>query len=441
MITSQTDIQYKFVLPPADNQINDGDFDRGLTNWSLAGNSIATQDMNLKHTGIGSAELNPTNQANQYDHLFDDLGYSSSPRVLQDSHGTLHLIWVDDYESEILNIFYSQKSENGDWTDPIVVNPAHIHNSYIPEIAFGPDESLHVVWLDVADSTSNIYYASRTPDGIWSNVVDLLGPSYIWLPVENRKPEIAVDFQNTVHVVYGDQDGLWYINHPEAGTWSEPLRISFMGNPHEICIGPDDTLHVGYIEYRAYYRNRSVDGVWSNPEVLTTDYAYLPECAIDDMGTFRMIWRGSTNINYAERSVTGQWSSPIQINGDDSVYGVELVTSNNKAYVLWYGALGLKIRYQLEEGNWSPIYSLSSGNVGVGMDFTVKDEHVQAFWSEGEGWVETDLAYTEWDIPQTITNSMSQMVTLTGNLHNPTLSFFYQTTETGSSGIFQCENQ
>lgn len=442
MIASEEDTQYNFVLPPEDELIENGNFDEDLTDWISDGNKIPSQNLDVKHSGDASVSFNPVEIFNTSEFPFINSNRSVKPRIISDSQGTLHLVWSELGDASVNDISYSQKTITGGWTDPIVVNPVHTYSSYIPEIALGPDEGLHVVWLDDAGyaGTSNISYAFRSPDGIWSEVVDLPGPNYIWSPVENSRPEIAVDSQNTVHIVYGDQSGLWYINKPASGTWSVPLNISYYFSPHEICIGPDDTLHVGYLENQGvYYKSRSVDGVWSYPETIFTGYVYHLESTMDDFGIFYLTWRSAGEISYAERSPSGQWSSTIRINVDDGVYVHEIVTDNNRAYILWYGTEGLKFRYQFEDNTWSSIINLSSGHITNELDFSVSDDHVQAIWAQGEDWNTRDLVFSEWDIPQTVFGSLTQTITLPNTLHNPTLSFVYQSIDTGSDGTFSLE--
>lgn len=137
------------------------------------------------------------------------------PQVLQDAKGTVHLVY---YKGDPMHgdLYYTQSADEGmTWTDPKQVN--HKPHDAIArgairgaQIAFGPDGTLHVVWLG-SDSGPNgmpLYYTRKPVEAdefeaernLQGHTVDMDGGA-----------TIAADADNDVYV-------LWHAPEHEKST-------------------------------------------------------------------------------------------------------------------------------------------------------------------------------------------------------------------------------
>ena len=444
VISSGVDLLYPWILPPLDDVLDDGDFESGWEAWSCTSDALLSLTTVLKHTGAASAGLGQPQINTETTNLTNAIGDSNQPSAIQDTAGNTHLVWVDLYDNEP-HIFYRYKPIASAWTAPVVINPQHSGNSTLPELALGPDGTLHLVWLNYINPVGAIYYASRDPAGNWSTPADLTGLIYIlWTP-EFSSPNVAVDSQNTIHVSWGDQEGLKYINKPEAGAWSMAFEIGNEFSAHAMAVGPDDTLHVayGYLDGTGphiQYKDRSVGGDWGNPVLVMDGYCTEVEIAADNQGEVKVLVQDYNSVKYSERSVAGQWLAPSVFLASGVVYNIELVTDGDDAYVLWRESNEIKFRRQFGDF-WSPTFVLMTGSPAGspdrGLGLTAQADHIQAFWSvlDTLTW-DSDLFYREWDLPQMLASSLTQTVTLPAGLHKPTLSYLYASDQIGASGSF-----
>lgn len=251
------------------------------------------------------------------------VGTSYTPHLAVDSHGTVHMIWLDwvDLKPHTPYILYANKPAGGNWTS----------FSYLPgkptfsesAIAVGPDDKIHIVWSAAGDGT--IFYVSRTVSGSWSGVQlvssGLEGNSY---------PDVAVDLNGTVHVAwnYGnvfDQDnrGIYY-SMKSGSTWGSPVRI-YQNRYATNCLIESDIYGV-HVLMRSYETNDEVryvykptDEGWSSPQLLSSSM-YLQsveQLAGDGQTKLYLVWAQSDNITCSLNFMTftnkpegGSWSGP-----------------------------------------------------------------------------------------------------------------------------------
>jgi hypothetical protein len=109
---------------------------------------------------------------------------------------------------------YSNYTSTG-WSNSTVISDDYTHwntgSSKEPSIAIDNNDTIHVVWQDDTGywgGDTEILYVSNTGSG-WSNV-SCISDVYGWNDGSSDKPEIAIDINGTVHVVWEDtSNGEW----------------------------------------------------------------------------------------------------------------------------------------------------------------------------------------------------------------------------------------
>ncbi|MHA1379644.1 MAG: hypothetical protein ACTSRG_14830 [Candidatus Helarchaeota archaeon] len=195
--------------------------------------------------------------------------------------------------------------------------------SYYPNIAVDSEGNIHVVWYDYTPgkwgTDAEIMYANRTASG-WSNATVISDDSTLWNNGDSFYPSIAVDSEDNIHVAWQDST---------PGEWGT--------------------------DYEIMYANRTASG-WSNATVISDDStlwntgnSYDPSLAVDSAGNIHVAWRDTTDgewendieIMYAERTASG-WSNATVISDDSTLWNTgtsfspSLAVDNaNNVHVVW----------------------------------------------------------------------------------------------------------
>ena len=162
-------------------------------------------------------------------------GHSYHPSMAIDWNGIIHVVWSDDTPGlwgSDREIMYSNHTNGIGWSNPIVIsdNGGWWNNNYSahPEIAIDNNGAIHVVWWDqtwgIWGKDIEIMYVNYSVATGWSNVTvisDGYGGSY-WNQGDSLMPAIAIDNEsNTIHIVWEDStNGAW-------GTDSEIMYVNF----------------------------------------------------------------------------------------------------------------------------------------------------------------------------------------------------------------------
>ncbi len=174
-------------------------------------------------------------------------GNSLNPAVAVDSSNTVHVVW-DDYTDgpwgTDAEIMYAKQTTAMGWSNATIISDGYEGvywndgDSRNAAIAINSTNIIHVVWDDWTNGAwgtdREIMYAVYTTG--WSNATLLSdGQNNIfWNDGSSTDPEIVVDGNNVIHVVWEDgTDGLWgtdkdimYTEFTTATGWSLPLVIS-----------------------------------------------------------------------------------------------------------------------------------------------------------------------------------------------------------------------
>ncbi len=152
---------------------------------------------------------------------------SSGPPSVAAAGSNVHVVWYDlrDGNSEI---YYKRSTDNGStWgADIRLTNDGEV--SYLPTIAT-QGTSVHVCWYDGRDGNPEIYYKRSSDDGVtWGNDVRLTNE-----PADSYHPILAAS-NNNIHLVWYDlRDGnaeIYYKRTTDLGnTWSPDTGLTSDG--------------------------------------------------------------------------------------------------------------------------------------------------------------------------------------------------------------------
>lgn len=178
-----------------------------------------------------------------------DIGNGSLPAISSNA-GVCHLAYQNQGA-----IYYSFSSDfGGSWSAPAKVSGEGKTCSFA-SIAAGQDGSVNIVWQDKSGQSEEEIFYSRSSDAgrSWSNPVNISNT-----PTGSSEPKIAVGPDNAVHVVWVDalsgakSPDVYYVVSKDAGkTWSERGDLSntpgAASNP-AIAVSPEGTVHIAWLD-------------------------------------------------------------------------------------------------------------------------------------------------------------------------------------------------
>ncbi len=121
-------------------------------------------------------------------------------------------------------------------------------SSHMPEMAIDSNNNIHVVWQDLTPGNWEIYYKNSTDGGnTWSWAKRLT-----WTSANSGRPAIAVDSFNNIHIVfqdytYGNAEILYKKSTDGGQTWTWAKRLTWSPGASKwakIAIDSANNIHV-----------------------------------------------------------------------------------------------------------------------------------------------------------------------------------------------------
>jgi len=193
---------------------------------------------------------------------FGDSGHSWRPEGACDSKGNIFIVFDDDREGDF-EIYLKKSTTVGDDFEDDKPITDESSNEFYPSIAVDKNDILHVVYYTNKHGNNNreIYYLRSSNAGEnWDAPVRLTNANG-----DSRTPDIAVGPDNTLHVVWFDErssgTGIYYKHSTDGGdNWSTDLKIAdntYYNDypPPAIAVGGDGVIHVvwEYWDVQGYY--------------------------------------------------------------------------------------------------------------------------------------------------------------------------------------------
>jgi hypothetical protein len=115
-----------------------------------------------------------------------------------DSNDHIHIVWSDKSPGNY-QIYYKRSESGGDaWTSSKKLT-WNSNDSSTPSIVFDSSNNIHVVFHDGPSENRDIYYKKSANNGsTW--ITNRLS----WSLGDSLSPDIALDFDDTIHVVWHD---------------------------------------------------------------------------------------------------------------------------------------------------------------------------------------------------------------------------------------------
>jgi hypothetical protein len=198
----------------------------------------------------------------------DDSGsqWQTPPSIGIDSSGNVYAVW-EDYRTGGYDIYASYLAHNGSaFTTNVKINDDINPNKQSrPELAVEDDGTVHVVWEDERSGDWDIYYAHSTDGGL-TYTANLLLTTINKTDWQNN-PTIDVDSSGIVHVAWEDnRDGNWSVYYASsADGFASNTKVSedtLPGNQWSAAlrVGDTGTIHVAWEGGSDIYYARSTDG-------------------------------------------------------------------------------------------------------------------------------------------------------------------------------------
>jgi len=270
-------------------------------------------------------------------HGFDEIYYKSSPdggtnwaadTRLTDytldsrypsvsvSGSTLHVVW-QDFRDTTSEIYHKRSTDGGmNWgTDTRLTNNSA--NKEFPSVSVS-GSAVHVLWHDRRDGNDEIYYKRSTDGGLsWGTDTRLTNE-----PAISRNPSVSVS-GSVAHVVWFDErDGgnreIYYKRSTDAGaSWGADTRLTNEPNlSYYPCVSVSgQVVNVVWMEFRngnweIYYKRSTDAGAsWGTDTRLTnnTSPSWNPSVSVSG-SVVHVVWydeRDGNNEIYYKRSTDG----------------------------------------------------------------------------------------------------------------------------------------
>lgn len=275
------------------------------------------------------------------------LGYPDARKIVRDSNGNLYAAFRKKYNS-YYQIFVSKSSNGGtSWTTPTtpISTVPGAYNQRVPAIAIDSNNTLHVVWYgqDATYSGANerqIKYSKSTDGGNnWSNWRNIAPVTgYSGSALWQEHPVIYIDAANSLYVVWEGEDSA-----------NDSPQAKF---------------------------TKSTDGgnfwtPWVNVAPLSTNQS-RPTVAVDSSGKIFVIaygfWSGTgrQNILFATSTNGGSsfssWNAISPANLDQR-HPSAAIDSGNKIHLVWREESGSRtvVRYsKYTSPNWATAATISA---------------------------------------------------------------------------------
>jgi hypothetical protein len=262
-----------------------------------------------------------------------DLGGSNiaKPRIDVDANGAVYVVWHDNNE-----IWYRNRpAGSSTWSSALRLSTAAAGRSLEADVAADGSGNVNVVWHDEVNDANNgsddwdIHYR-RFEAGTWGAETTISNSTG-----DDVYPNLATGPDGSVHVVwhnFGD-DKAYYRQRSAAGLWGAIERVdtNIQSNARTgapaIVVGPDNAAYVawhnddGASYWQIGYRKRAANGTWGSAVFFgdtATDVADVyPSIGLDPRtGTVSIGWVNYSNYSIIQGRANGTFFASRTLSGN-----------------------------------------------------------------------------------------------------------------------------
>jgi hypothetical protein len=478
---STNDVDIDIFLPPANDIIQNGDFEqfgsRAMPAWDHAGHFLPVQTESAAHTGEAGMQLGISYGLT----LTAEIPYPGY--VFFDDAANTIKAWVQGS-----NIYLQRNNAPPEIVleDPEILG-GHLHGTV------DANGLIHLLWTDLIPTGNNryrVFHLYQNQSGEWIgpiNAVPLI--EYLNLNIFPERFILSADEIGGVHIIIlNSYDEPWHKYSFSNGAWGQPLvlgssfayKLDTTGNLHLIVgTGTNDYEY----RYRMYPPNAQT---WTIEEILPiTTYIYTVHWVIEEDGTRHIVYRNRDNTEYIKSDAPGSWTpaiamsnkncSSLKQSADKNLF--MLCTEYNEDYLLRLSPDGEVSEqhlvvdtpypypgfYLLEGDNGELVFLVDTG------EYLAHDQLQVYDWDSENGWIQyrTFPALTHiseenisldwrgelmvyhrhtffmlWQVfhaPETLSSVISQTVSIPENMKNPVFSFMYQWIKTVPESYFSVQ--
>lgn len=275
-----------------------------------------------------------------------DLAKGKAPSIAA-AGGMLNVAFLNDG-----SIYCSSSDAGKKWTAPVKVSGSTLGCVH-PVIAVGGDSSVNIVWQarETNAKQPGVFYSRSTDGGkTFSSAVDISGTK-----TESTEPQIAVGPDNSLHVVWIDKQpapggpDVFYASSIDGGkTWSKSEDVSntpggVSSNP-AVAMGSDGRIHIAWSDTSSgeeqpdvFYAWKTAGKPWSSPEDLSKDsgFSELPHIACGQRGRVYFVWTDSSkkmggDILCVQENADGKFSKPTNISDSTGISSQPAIAVDNE---------------------------------------------------------------------------------------------------------------
>src|SRR5262245_52233400 len=225
--------------------------------------------------------------------------YEVGPRAARDSADHLHLVWFGGAPtSGDWRVFY-QTYDGHNWSEPV---PISGRGAFTPDIAVDGQNALHVVWHAPANP-EEIYYR-RAENGVWGPIANVSNS-----PGRSLEARVAVDATGRNLLVTWHESDQSSGNYDilarklTAGSWGPVENVSSdstLSRNADVAVDSAGNFHVAWEDTdtkRLYYRRRRADGLWEPKIALdtTAGRSYGAAVTVSPSDVVHVCWHDDNN--------------------------------------------------------------------------------------------------------------------------------------------------
>ncbi len=274
-----------------------------------------------------------------------------------DSEGKLHVVYQGHKYREPINAYYIHQKSNGKWTEP--VNISNTENEIMtPHIAIDTKDNIHIVWQEFGTGNNQAYYSTKSKNGNWFQPISIIDE-------EVSRPQIEIDKYDDIHIAGDGFRGVY--RKRENGIWLEKEVMKNSIANHELAISEEGDVHIAYeagLEDKIGYLYKPSNGEWQDRILLAggdNKRRWWVDMFCDDSGKAYISWnvKYEDQLQFIIKDLDGEWSEIDSIpNMIGDPWVLKISSKNDIIHFIWNTSIeqyDYDVFYQKKSstGEWS----------------------------------------------------------------------------------------
>jgi hypothetical protein len=184
---------------------------------------------------------------------------------------------------------------------------------------------------------------------------------------ELLEADMDTDSQGNLHVAWqgqrpGQARSTYYSLRSVDGAWSLPYEVvsEWDVSPPLLAVDRQDVVHYFWgQEQGIYWRKRLPSGTWTQPILIAAnpDNPSLRETVVDDQNQIHLLFSTGWGLYYMQGTPDGAWTAPEQVSSSGRDAAMALGVDGD-LHVAWASGSVIVYRVRLRDGLWTPAQPL-----------------------------------------------------------------------------------